>query len=75
MEYMINSMWVLIAGALVFFMQTGFGLLETGLARQKNMINILMKNLMGFNAIPEEKIRPGCKRIGEILSKNISCIN
>lgn len=30
--------------------------------------------LMGFNAIPEEKIRPGCKKIGEILSRKMSCI-
>lgn len=48
MEYMMNSMWVLVAGGLVFFMQAGFALLEAGLARQKNTINILMKNLMDF---------------------------
>lgn len=30
--------------------------------------------LMGFNAIKEDKIRPGCKKIGEVLSRKISCI-
>ncbi len=48
MELLINSMWVLLAGILVFFMQAGFALVESGLARQKNTINILMKNIMDF---------------------------
>lgn len=48
MEYQINSLWVLFAGVLVFFMQAGFALLEAGLARQKNTVNILMKNFMDF---------------------------
>lgn len=30
--------------------------------------------LMGFNAIPEEKIEPGCKKIGEVLNRRLSCI-
>ncbi|RJR31531.1 MAG: ammonium transporter [Desulfobacteraceae bacterium] len=43
-----NYMWVLVAAALVFFMQAGFALVETGLTRAKNSINIMMKNLMDF---------------------------
>ncbi len=40
--------WVLICGALVFFMQAGFALCEAGLTRAKNTGNILMKNMMDF---------------------------
>jgi Amt family ammonium transporter len=46
--YSINTLWVLIAAALVFFMQAGFALVEAGLTRAKNTANILMKNLMDF---------------------------
>lgn len=42
----LDLMWVLIAGILVFFMQAGFTLVETGFTRSKNTINIIMKNLM-----------------------------
>jgi Amt family ammonium transporter len=41
-------MWVLIAAALVFFMQAGFAMVETGFTRAKNAGNIIMKNLMDF---------------------------
>ena len=44
----INTIWVLITGALVFFMQAGFALVEAGFTRQKNTVNILFKNLMDF---------------------------
>ncbi|WP_348798690.1 ammonium transporter [Flavobacterium adhaerens] len=44
----IDLMWVLICGILVFFMQAGFTLVETGFARSKNTGNIIMKNLMDF---------------------------
>ncbi len=40
--------WVLIAAALVYFMQAGFALCEAGLTRAKNTGNILMKNMMDF---------------------------
>ena len=46
--FSINTLWVLIASALVFFMQAGFALVEAGLTRSKNTANILMKNLMDF---------------------------
>lgn len=44
--FSLNTLWVLIAAALVFFMQAGFALVEAGLTRSKNTANILMKNLM-----------------------------
>ena len=44
----INTLWVLLAAFLVFFMQAGFGMLEAGLIRAKNAANILMKNMLDF---------------------------
>ncbi|MCD6185029.1 MAG: ammonium transporter [Deltaproteobacteria bacterium] len=44
-----NYIWTLLAAVLVFFMQAGFALVETGFTRAKNAINILMKNLMDFS--------------------------
>ncbi len=44
----LNYVWTLIAAALVFFMQAGFALVETGLTRAKNAVNIMFKNLMDF---------------------------
>ena len=41
----INNVWMMICTALVFFMHMGFSLLEIGLTRQKNTINILFKNI------------------------------
>ena len=40
--------WILLGAALVFFMQAGFAMVETGLTRAKNAGNIVMKNLMDF---------------------------
>lgn len=45
----INTLWTIIAAILVFFMQAGFALVELGLTRSKNSINIIMKNLMDFS--------------------------
>ena len=42
------GVWFLIGAALVFFMQAGFAMVETGFARAKNAGNIIMKNLMDF---------------------------
>lgn len=44
----LDTMWVLVAGMLVFFMNAGFGMLETGFCRQKNAVNVLSKNLIVF---------------------------
>ncbi|AEJ19791.1 ammonium transporter [Gracilinema caldarium] len=43
-----DMIWLVLTGALVFFMQAGFALVETGLTRAKNATNIIMKNLMDF---------------------------
>ena len=45
----VDSLWVLIAGILVMFMQPGFMLVETGFTRSKNSVNIVMKNFMDFS--------------------------
>ena len=42
------GVWLLIGAALVFFMQAGFAMVETGFTRAKNAGNIIMKNLMDF---------------------------
>ena len=44
----VDTLWVLIATALIFFMQAGFAMVETGFTRAKNAGNIIMKNLMDF---------------------------
>ncbi len=41
----LNNIWVFLAGVLVFFMQAGFALLEAGLTRAKNVVNIFAKNI------------------------------
>lgn len=46
----LNYVWTIIAAALVFFMQAGFALLETGFTRAKNAVNIIMKNVMDASA-------------------------
>jgi len=45
----IDMIWLILAAALVFFMQAGFALVEMGLTRAKNAGNIIMKNLMDFS--------------------------
>ena len=44
-----NFLWTLLAAFLVFFMQAGFAMVETGFTRAKNAVNIMMKNLMDFS--------------------------
>lgn len=48
-----DMIWVVAAGALVFFMQAGFAFLESGMARAKNTVNVIMKNYcdMCFGAV------------------------
>lgn len=45
----IDTVWVLFATTLVFFMQAGFAMVETGFTRAKNAGNIIMKNIMDFS--------------------------
>ncbi|MBK8397291.1 MAG: ammonium transporter [Leptospiraceae bacterium] len=44
----VDPLWVIVSAALVFFMQAGFLMLETGLSRLKNNINVALKNLMDY---------------------------
>ena len=45
----LDIVWTAVAAFLVFFMQAGFALVETGFTRAKNACNIIMKNLMDFS--------------------------
>lgn len=45
---LMNIMWTMIGGILVYFMQAGFAMCEAGFTRAKNTGNILMKNMMDF---------------------------
>jgi Amt family ammonium transporter len=42
----LDNIWVFVAGILVFLMQAGFGLVEAGLTRAKNVANIMAKNMV-----------------------------
>ena len=42
----LDTVWVVIAACLVFFMNAGFGMLETGFCQAKNAVNILAKNFI-----------------------------
>ncbi len=48
LKVMVDTVWVLIAAMLVFFMNLGFGCVEAGMARAKNCVNILSKNFIVF---------------------------
>ncbi|MBN1408215.1 MAG: ammonium transporter [Calditrichaceae bacterium] len=45
----LNIVWTCVAAFLVFFMQAGFAMVESGFTRAKNTVNIIMKNLMDFS--------------------------
>src|SRR3989304_1443982 len=47
-KVILDTLWVLVAGMLVFFMNLGFGMVESGFARSKNAVNILSKNFIVF---------------------------
>ena len=47
-KVMLDTLWVMIAGFLVFFMNAGFALVESGFCRAKNTVNILSKNFIVF---------------------------
>jgi len=44
----VDTLWVLLAAVLVFFMNLGFAAVESGMARSKNTVNILSKNFIVF---------------------------
>lgn len=44
-QAVLDNLWIFIAGCLVFFMQAGFALVEAGLTRAKNVVNIFAKNM------------------------------
>lgn len=48
-KVILDTLWVMIAGSLVFFMNAGFGMLETGFCQAKNAVNILAKNFIVFS--------------------------
>lgn len=48
MKVALDTLWVLVAGMLVFFMNLGFGLVESGFCRAKNTVNIISKNFIVF---------------------------
>jgi len=48
LRVMLDTFWVLLAGFLVFFMNLGFAMVESGLCRVKNTVNILAKNFVVF---------------------------
>lgn len=45
-QIVLDNIWVFVAGILVFLMQAGFGLVEAGLTRSKNVANIMAKNMV-----------------------------
>lgn len=47
-ELLLNIMWTLVGAFLVYFMQAGFAMVESGFTRAKNAGNIIMKNMMDF---------------------------
>jgi Amt family ammonium transporter len=44
--FTVNNLWIMISGCLVFIMHLGFAMVESGLTRAKNTVNILFKNVM-----------------------------
>ncbi len=44
LQLILNTLWVVFAASLVFFMQAGFAMLESGMVRSKNAVNVIMKN-------------------------------
>ena len=46
-----GMLWMLLSGILVFFMQAGFTLVESGMTRSKNAVNIAMKNILDIENI------------------------
>ena len=65
-----NIIWLCLCGFLVFFMQAGFALVESGLTRAKNSVNIMMKNLLDFCFelyCSGQQVMPSCTAAATII--------
>lgn len=51
LQVTVDTIWVLVCAVLVFFMNAGFAMLETGLCQSKNAVNVLSKNLIVFGVV------------------------
>lgn len=51
LQVTVDTIWVLLCAVLVFFMNAGFAMLETGFCQSKNAVNILTKNLIVFGVV------------------------
>ncbi|MEO0433846.1 MAG: ammonium transporter [Cyanobacteria bacterium J06656_5] len=51
LQVTVDTLWVLLCAALVFFMNAGFAMLETGFCQSKNAVNVLTKNLIVFGVV------------------------
>ncbi|MEO1509901.1 MAG: ammonium transporter [Cyanobacteria bacterium J06633_23] len=51
LQVTVDTVWVLLCAALVFFMNAGFAMLETGFCQSKNAVNVLTKNLIVFGVV------------------------
>ena len=51
LQITLDTIWVIVSGILVVFMNAGFAMLETGVCRSKNAVNILAKNLIDFGIV------------------------
>ena len=51
LQITVDTIWVLLCSLLVFFMNAGFAMLETGLCQSKNAVNVLTKNLIVFGVV------------------------
>ena len=62
----LDTLWTLMTGFMVFFMNLGFALVESGLCRAKNAVNILSKNFIVFcgvvDRVPPSRLRPDVRR-------------
>ena len=75
-KLVLDTLWVLLAAMLVFFMNLGFALVESGFARAKNTVNILSKNFIVFAVSSLGFLLLGwCLMFGELGLKPVSCLH